>query len=280
MKTLFDLIWRNHYVVLFVAIQSFCVYLIIQNNRYQHASFFNSSNAAVAKINEGVTYFKEYIQLRENNQLLADENSRLRNLLSAMSQAKDTVKTIVTDTLLKQQYTYITAKVVNSSTTLPNNFLTINKGTADGIKPEMGVICGSGVVGIVQQVSEHYSTVMTLLHTKSKVSAKINTNGFYGSLVWGEESTSHESILKDIDKTVPVKKGDTISTTEFSALFPSGIMIGKVIESKLNPGSNFNAIKVGLSTNFDNLTYVYVVDNLKKEEQRKLEEATIKTNEQ
>lgn len=280
MKTLFDLIWRNHYVVLFVAIQSFCVYLIIQNNRYQHASFFNSSNAAVAKINEGVTYFKEYIQLRENNQLLADENSRLRNLLSAMSQAKDTVKTTVTDTLLKQQYTYITAKVVNSSTTLPNNFLTINKGTADGIKPEMGVICGSGVVGIVQQVSEHYSTVMTLLHTKSKVSAKINTNGFYGSLVWGEESTSHESILKDIDKTVPVKKGDTISTTEFSALFPSGIMIGKVIESKLNPGSNFNAIKVGLSTNFDNLTYVYVVDNLKKEEQRKLEEATIKTNEQ
>lgn len=280
MKTLFDLIWRNHYVVLFVAIQSFCVYLIIQNNRYQHASFFNSSNAAVAKINEGVTYFKEYIHLRENNQLLADENSRLRNLLSAMSQVKDTVKATVTDTLLKQQYTYITAKVVNSSTTLPNNFLTINKGTADGIKPEMGVICGSGVVGIVQQVSEHYSTVMTLLHTKSKVSAKINTNGFYGSLVWGEESTSHESILKDIDKTVPVKKGDTISTTEFSALFPSGIMIGKVIESKLNPGSNFNAIKVGLSTNFDNLTYVYVVDNLKKEEQRKLEEATIKTNEQ
>ena len=76
MKTLFDLIWRNHYVVLFVAIQSFCVYLIIQNNRYQRASFFNSSNAAVAKINEGVTYFKEYIQLRENNQLLADEEIR------------------------------------------------------------------------------------------------------------------------------------------------------------------------------------------------------------
>jgi len=280
MRTLFELIWRNHFVVLFIAIQSFCVYLIVQNNRYQHASFFNSSNAAVAKVNEGITYFKEYIHLRENNQLLASENAQLRNMLSKITQPSDTTKPVVTDTLQKQQYTYITAKVVNSSTTLPNNFLTIDKGTADGIKPEMGVICGSGVVGIVQQVSKHYSTVMTLLHTKSKVSAKINANGFYGSLVWGEESNAHESILKDIDKTVPVKKGDTISTTEFSALFPAGIMIGKVIESKLNPGSNFNAIKVGLSTNFDNLSYVYIVDNLKKNEQRTLEEATQKANEQ
>jgi rod shape-determining protein MreC len=280
MRTLFELIWRNHFVVLFVAIQSFCVYLIVQNNRYQHASFFNSSNAAVAKINEGITYFKEYIQLRENNQMLASENAQLRNMLSTITQPKDTTKASVVDTLQKQQYTYTTAKVVNSSTTLPNNFLTINKGTADGIKPEMGVICGSGVVGIVQQVSTYYSTVMTLLHTKSKVSAKINANGFYGSLVWGEELNAHESILKDIDKTVPVKKGDTISTTEFSALFPAGIMIGKVIESKLNPGSNFNAIKVGLSTNFNNLSYVYVVDNLKKNEQRILEEATKKANEQ
>lgn len=280
MRTLFELIWRNHFVVLFVAIQSFCVYLIVQNNRYQHASFFNSSNAGVAKVNEGITYFKEYIHLRENNQLLALENAQLRNMLGKITQPRDTTKPIVTDTLQKQQYTYITAKVVNSSTTLPNNFLTIDKGTADGIKPEMGVICGSGVVGIVQQVSTNYSTVMTLLHTKSKVSAKINANGFYGSLVWGDDLNAHESILKDIDKTVPVKKGDTISTTEFSALFPAGIMIGKVIESKLNPGSNFNAIKVGLSTNFDNLSYVYVVDNLKKDEQRKLEEATQKANEQ
>jgi rod shape-determining protein MreC len=280
MRTLFELIWRNHFVVLFVAIQSFCVYLIVQNNRYQHASFFNSSNAAVAKINEGVTYFKEYIHLRENNQLLADENARLRNTLDLITHPKDTTQHVIVDSLQKQQYSFITAKVVNSSTTLPNNFLTINKGTADGIKPEMGVICGSGVVGIVQQVSDHYSTVMTLLHSKSKVSAKINTNGFYGSLVWGDDLNAHESILKDIDKTVPVKKGDTISTTEFSALFPAGIMIGKVIESKLNPGSNFNAIKVGLSTNFDNLSYVYVIDNLKKNEQRSLEEATQKANEQ
>ena len=280
MKTLFELIWRNHFVVLFVAIQSFCIYLIVQNNRYQHASFFNSSNAAIAHINEGVNYFKEYIHLRENNQLLANENARLRNMLSAITHPSDTTKQVVLDTLQKQQYSYITAKVVNSSTTLPNNFLTIDKGTADGIKPEMGVICGSGVVGIVQQESTHYSTVMTLLHTKSKISAKINANGFYGSLVWGNDANSHESILKDIDKTVPVKKGDTISTTEFSALFPAGIMIGKVIETKQNPGSNFNAITVGLSTNFSNLSYVYVIDNLKKEEQRSLEESTKKANEQ
>ncbi|MFM7016973.1 MAG: rod shape-determining protein MreC [Bacteroidota bacterium] len=278
MRTLFELLWRNHFVLLFVAIQSFCIYLIVQNNRYQHASFFNSSNAAVAKINEGVTYFKEYIHLRENNQLLANENAQLRNVISTITQPKDTSKPYIVDTLQKQQYTYITAKVVNSTSSLPNNYLTINKGTLDGIKPEMGVICGSGVVGIVQQVSEHYSTVMTLLHTKSSVSAKINANGFYGSLVWGEEGNPHESLLKDIDKTVPVKKGDTISTTEFSALFPAGIIIGKVIETKLNPGSNFNAIKVRLSTNFDNLSYVYVIDNLKKNEQRNLEESTQKAN--
>lgn len=219
---------------------------------------------------EGVNYVREYVRLKDNNRELAEENARLRSEIQSAFYEEGSSRITVTDSARTQQYTYITARVINNTLNRRNNYLTLDKGSLQGVRPEMGVIAPNGVVGIVQHVSEHYCTVMSLLHSKTRVSAMIKRNGFFGSLVWDGESPS-SGTLNEIDKTVPVMKGDTIVTTSFSAIFPSGIMLGVVSESKLNPGSNFHEINVHLSTPFRNLSNVYIVDNLLKGERNNLE---------
>lgn len=245
--------------------------MLVRNNRFQQASFLNATNTVVTTAMEGVNYVREYVQLRENNMALANENARLRNELTSAVYDKDSTLITVNDTNTLQQYQYITARVINNAVHHRNNFITLNKGSLQGIKPEMGVIAPNGIVGIVNHVSEHYCTVMSLLHKETNVSAMISRNGFYGSLRW-EGGDPHYVYLREIDKTVPVLKGDTVVTTAFSSIFPSGVMIGRVVEAKVEPGSPFFKIKVQLSMSFSNLSHVYIVNNLLKEEQQGLEQ--------
>ena len=279
MRLLFLLLWRNNFTLLFVILESFCIFLLVQNNKFQHASVLNATNNGVAKVMEGVSYVTDYIHLRDNNLILANENATLRNALKQSQFVNDSNVVMIRDTISKQLYSYTTAKVVNNSVSMRNNYLTLNKGSLDGIQPRNGVITSSGVIGTVQQVSDHYCTVMSLLHTKSKLSAKLKKSNFFGSLVWDGENP-REVLLKEIDKTVPVQKGDTVVTTGFSKRFPENVMIGIVSEAQLNPGSNFHSIKVRLSTRFDNLSYVYIVQNLMRDEQQALEDSTLSTNEE
>lgn len=271
MRLLFLLLWRNNFTLLFILLQSFCIYLLITNSYYQQATVLNASNSAVAKTMEGVNYVKEYIHLRENNEYLAQENAALRNQLRAAAYVSDTTHTLVADTARKQQYTYITAKVINNSVNHRSNYITLNRGSLQGVRPEMGVITSFGVVGIVKQVSPHYCTVISLLHKDTRISAMIKANGFFGSLVWDGDDPA-VATLNEIDKTVPVHKGDTIITTTYSKIFPEGVLLGTVFEDKTKPGSSFHEIRVKLSTRFDNLNYVYIVDNLLKNEQQALED--------
>jgi rod shape-determining protein MreC len=154
MRLLFLLLWRNNFTILFILLEFLCIYLLIENNKYQNASVLNATNAVVTKTMEGVSYVREYIHLRENNQYLADENARLRSMLKDASYQSDTAQTRVEDTVFRQQYTFITAKVINNTINRRNNYLTLNRGKMQGIGPEMGVITSNGVVGIVKQVSE------------------------------------------------------------------------------------------------------------------------------
>lgn len=271
MKALFNLLWRNNFTLVFIALEAYCFYLLVQNNKFQNASTLNAANAVVAKSMEGVNYIKEYIHLKDDNAALAEENSRLRNSLKNAMYETDTLKNLVSDSASHQQYSYITAKVINNSVNRRNNYITLNKGSLQGIKPEMGVICSDGIVGIVKQVSPHFCTVMSMLHKDSRISAKIKRNDFFGSLIW-EGGSPFFASLKEIDKTVPVHKGDTIITTAYSSIFPAGIMIGRVTNSRVAAGSNFHDIEVILSTQFQKLSHVYIVNNILKEEQRTLEE--------
>ena len=273
MRLLFLLLWRNNFTLLFALLLSFCFYLLVVNSKFQSASVLNASNAVVANVEGGMNYVKEYVNLKAYNEQLAKENTRLLNILNASVYNKLSRRDSIKDTLYLQQYIYINAKVINNSVNKRNNYITLDKGSMQGIRPEMGVITGKGLVGIIKQVSPHFCTVMSVLHKDTRISAKFKKNEFFGSLVWNGEDPLFAT-LKEIDKTVPVKKGDTIITTSFSAVYPSGVLVGLVESSELESGSNFHNIKVRLSTSFNNLNYVYIIDHLLKNEQHELEEAT------
>lgn len=275
MRLLFLALWRNNFTLLFLILLSFCFYLLVKNSKFQQASILNASNTTIANVMQGVSFVREYMHLKEYNEKLAMENVMLQNQLKSSMYPVNFKRDFVKDTLYIQQYSYITAKVISNSINKRNNYLTLDKGSDQGIKPEMGVITANGVVGIVKQVSPHFCTVMSVLHKDTRISAKFRKNEFFGSLVWNGEDPNYAT-LKEIDKTVPVKKGDTIVTTSFSSVYPSGLLIGIVSDAERESGSNFHSIKVKLSASLNNLNYVYVVDNLLKNEKRELEEATEK----
>ena len=269
MRNLWLFISKYNAFFLLVIFFTISLILLINNNSYQRASVWNSSNQLVGTVYERVNEFSSYLVLGKTNDSLAAENARLRNLLKS-SYYDDSVKQItVKDSVLKQQYTYTVARVINNSVHQKNNYLTINRGSKHGIKKGMGVIATSGVVGIVLNVSENFSTIRSLLHTETKISASVDGN--IGSLVWGEGNyDSRFALLKDIQSHLSIKKGARVITSEFS-LFPPGTNIGYVSESDTRDGNSALNIQVKLDTDFAKLQYVYVVINLLSEEQLNLE---------
>ncbi len=272
MRNLFLLIWQNNFFILFILLQGVSFYLIVDEQKFHQASVLNSANSTVANIMATVNQAKDYLALRENNELLAAENAELKKTDSTKFFDLSTQQAVVTDTNYLIQYTYTVAKVVNNNFNKRNNFLTLNKGTKNGVYPDMGVISAAGVVGVVKDVSEHFATVQSILHSKTKASVRLK-NGFYGPLTW-DGTDPRFATLSDISANVQVHKGDTVITTSFSTLFPEGVMVGRVEKVEANPGGDYLKITVRLSTNFNNLSYVYVVNNKLKLEQQKLEAKT------
>ena len=270
MRNLFILLWKYNFFILFLLIESVCGYLIFQNNNFQHASFINSTNKVAANVHEVVSDITEYISLRTTNDALSRENAGIRTLMPDVFYIDSVLKKTAYDSTYKQQYTFMTSKVINNSTNRRNNYLTLNKGSAQGVQPEMGVISSEGIVGIVKDVSEHFCSVISVLHKDASISTKIKKNGYIGSLVWKGFNAGYAT-LNYIPKHVRLETGDTLVTSSFSAIFPEGIMIG-VIDKIDSKAGDFYLINVKLSTDFSNLSYVYIVTNVLKEEQKKLEE--------
>ena len=271
MRNLFAFIWKYYFVFLFILLEIIASFLIVQNNSFHKASFLNSSNVISASIFNTTNNISGYLGLRSTNELLAVENEKL-HAQSILSFAKFyTNLWRINDTIYEQQYTYLSARVINNSIYKRNNYLTLNKGNRHGIKQEMAVISSNGIVGIVKDVSGNFSSVLSVLHKNSRISAKIKKNGYFGSLVW-DGADFKICTLSDIPNHVKISKGDAIVTSKYSAIFPEGIPIGNIVDFKINPGDNFYTISVKLSTDFSNLSYVYVVNNLMKGEQITLEE--------
>ena len=270
MRNLILLIWKYHFFLLFVLFETAAGYLIIQNNNFQKASFINSTNAFVASVLNVKNSITDYFHLKATNEILAGENARLHTLLPEAYYNDKLEINAVRDSTHKQQYEYVSAKVINNSTNKRNNYLTLNKGKLDGVKPEMGVISSGGVVGIVKDVSDHYCSVMSLLHKDFHTSANLKKNNYFGNLSW-EGGNPTKAVVIEIPKHVPLAKGDTLVTTTYSGIFPEGIKIGTIDNFEIKPGENFYTAIVNLSTNFYNLSYVYIVNNILKGEQKKLE---------
>lgn len=272
MRNLFLLLWKYNFLLLFILLQSISFYLIVDEQKYHQAAVLNSANATVAKVLETVNQVKKYLALSENNELLAIENAKLKALDSTKFFDLRTQQFTFKDTTYALQYTYTVAGVVNNSVSKRNNFLTLDKGSVNGIKPDMGVICAGGVVGVVKDVSEHYSTVQSILHSKTKASVRLKS-GFYGPLTW-DGVNQQIATLGDIPANVKVVKGDTVITTSFSTLYPEGVMVGRVEKVEASTAGDVLKITVRLSTNFSNLSYVYIVNNKFKIEQQNLEAKT------
>ena len=174
------------------------------------------------------------------------------------------------DSIFAARFSFTVAKVINNTTTLANNYLTIDKGTADGIKPGMGVISPTGIVGRVRFCNEHFSVITSILHSEFRVSASLVKANEIGTARWmGSDPTKMD--LLDISRYKPISKGDSVVTSNQNSVFPPGVLIGRVRTIGLQENQTFHDLTIDLSTNFGNLSYVYVVNNSLATEQDQIE---------
>jgi rod shape-determining protein MreC len=269
MRNLIDFIWRHNFFFYFLLLEAVSLFMLLQNNNYQKAAYVNSSNKIATTVYSSKKNVAEYLELKKVNDELAKENARLRtNNEKSFEKMYERVY-VMKDTVYKQQYQYISAKVINNSTNKRNNYITINRGAYHGVKPEMGIIGPDGVVGIVKDVSDNFASVLSILHKNIRLSARIKKNNYFGSLYW-DGNDKLFGTLTDIPKHVEINKGDTIVTSAYSSIFPENVVIGTVEDKEIKDDS-FYIIKVRFSTNFSNLNYVYVVNYLYKTERKNLE---------
>jgi rod shape-determining protein MreC len=271
MKNLILFLIKNSFFFLFLVLEIIAFLLIVSNNSYQRSSFISASNGFTSNILSFTSNATDYIGLISENEKLTKENAILRSeLLESNLWSNDTFN-IYSDSVRHQFYTYKEARVISNSFQNRNNYLILNKGKIDGIKTEMGVITSNGIVGIVNSVSEHFCTVISILHKKSAIDAKITSNGYTGTTFWKGGDYTHCQ-LKNIPSHVKVEKGDTLITSGNSTIFPPGVTIGYIDIINIEEGNNFYDISFKFSVDYNKLSHVYIVDNLLSAELKKIKE--------
>lgn len=273
MRNLLLFLSRFHVFFIFILLQVVSFSLYIRSNNYQKAIFVSTANNVTGNFYQGVSNVEEYFALQGENEKLQNENAQLRALLKESQYIDTATFTLKTDTFLRQKYLYIPAEVVRNTTHLKNNYITLNVGSAHGIKEDMGVISPEGVVGIVHKVSTNFSTVISVLNSYALIPPKIDSVLNNGSIKWDGKSPNYV-VLEDINMHIPIKQGMEIVTSNLSKVFPENIPIGVLEEVILTEGGNFYETKVKLHTNFSNLQKVYVVENLFALEQDTLEKTS------
>jgi len=274
MQNLFQFFARFGTTILFVILEMICFGLVVKFNSGQKEIFLNSSGFYTGVMLENYNRLSRFYKLSSVADSIAKDNARLRAELRFATIDASFRRDSLVDTVYRQRYSFISAQVVSNSVNQIDNFITINKGTALGIQPGMGVINETGIVGVVRQTSRDYATIASVLSSQTRISASIKRNGFFGSLVWDNNSTSYLH-LKDIPKHADIVKGDSVITSGFSSIFPKGIYIGKVEEVGFESGSSFYDLKVRLVTNFNSLGYVYVIIDKSKPQLDSLSNALI-----
>jgi len=272
MKNILLFIARNHVFFIFLTLEVIAISLTMRSNSLHSASWFNASNAIVGKVYSVNSSITEYLRLSTVNRELAEENALLRAMLRQsqylVGDSCDAV--VVNDSIYRQQYTYIPAKAVRSTVNRQTNYMTIDRGRGQGVRPEMAVLSPDGIVGIVKDVSENYATVLPILNRKSSISARLRGLGYFGALRWdGRDPLLLQ--LHDIPIHVELEEGMVVETSGLSAMFPEGIAIGTVVGFGKNTGENFHEITIRLNTDPRTLRTVYVVNNRMRTEQLQLE---------
>ena len=271
-EQLFAFIAQSRNFILFVLLEILCFYFVVNTSNYWSASFFNTSNRYAARMLAWSNTAQEYTRLRQVNVELSTENQHLRQQLTKLQQGSPSAPAAYrADSVFANRFTFTVAKVINNTTTLANNYLTIDKGIADGIKPGMGVISPTGIVGRVRFCNEHFAVITSILHSEFRVSASLVKANEIGTARWmGADPT--RMTLFDISRYKPVAKNDSVVTSNQNSVFPSGILIGRIRTIGLQANQTFHDLTIDLSTNFGNLSFVYVVNNQLRAQQEQIEQ--------
>jgi rod shape-determining protein MreC len=268
MRSLLRLLKKYSYILVFLLLEVIAILLLSNHNHYQHSRILNTNREITGWIFDKVDGAREYLSLKETNEILVQENATLRNKLASPGPS---IAKLSPEEIQRLNY-YSPARIVHSSVYKQLNYLTINKGRKQGVTRDMAVISEQGIVGIVLESSPNFSTILPIINPDFRLSAKLQKNNFAGILQW-DGNSPNQAILNEIPYHVDVQIGDSIVTSGFSAIFPEGLHVGTISDFSLQEG-NFFEIRVLLGTDFSTLFYVNVIKNFLQEEQRELEEKT------
>lgn len=271
MQQIINFFIKNSSRLLFLLLLTLSLVLIIQTHSFHRSSFVSSANGVTGFVYDKINSTKEFLHLKEENKTLADENARLRQLLYNSTGLNDSLEVLKRYPTPTEDFDVMPAKVIRNSFNLKENYLTIKGGTKQGIESDLGVINSNGVIGIIEQTSNNYATVQSILNTKSRINAKIKGANHFGTLQWDGKNTGYVQ-LTDIPRLADIFKGDTIVTGGISTIFPENIPIGVIEQAFTNETSNYYTINVRLFNDMTNIGYVYVIKNKDSEEIEELEE--------
>lgn len=265
MKTLLQFLKRFSLLLQFLFLEAVAIIMLIQFNGYQRSVVLSSANWVSGFLFEGVDVVSDYFDLHEKNQDLSAENAALKNEIEHLRAQQepavfgpDSVLVSLSDSSYWLPYQYLSAHIVQHSINKSQNYITLNKGTDDGVFQDMGVVAANGVVGIVKSVSQHYAMVMPIINVQSRISCRLDSSQNFGSLQW--DGTDYRyAVLNEVPSYVKVSKGEKVVTSGFSAIFPRGILVGEVVDVVVNEKDQTLAIKVELSVDFGKLSDVNVI---------------------
>ncbi len=260
MHRLLEFLYRYRVLSLFIVLEGICFWMIVTSNSYQRAAYFTTTSNISSYFLEKHDGISGYFNLTETNTILAEENARLKQILLAYT---DTIPALGSayDSIPKP----ITAKVVDNSLHFRNNYITINKGRLDGIEVGMGVVGPDGIIGQVHRTSAHYATLISLLHSRSMISSMHLPSRAVGTVSWSGNDPRIAD-LKFIPRHIAMQVGDSIVTSGYNSIYPTGNLIGVLEEVDMKENGAFYNATVKLSTDFNRLSFVYVMNLVGKDE--------------
>ncbi|WP_026935275.1 rod shape-determining protein MreC [Christiangramia echinicola] len=270
MQQIFNFLIRNKNSILFLILFVVSVYLTIQNHAFHKSRFVSSANFVTGGVYSWSNNINTYLHLDEYNERLLEENNKLRNIISNIHDSISVEKQL-DSTSFEGDYLFRTARVINNNFSKQDNYLTLNRGKESGIQQEFGVITSQGIVGIVDRVNDEYSRVISILNSRSRINAQLNNTNHFGSLVWDGKDPNIVQLI-DVPRQAPLQKGDTIITGGRSLIYPKGLPIGSIEDFTLDQTQSYYTINIKLFNDMTNIGYVYIIENVNKEEIEKLQE--------
>ncbi len=271
MRNLLNFLARYYFVWLFLLLECLALLLLYHHQQYHRSFFINSANRISATVFRLQDQTSRYFSLQQENKLLAEQNNRLLSENPASFLKTDQDVFVFNDTLYQRRHAYIRSRVINNSVNRRSNYMTLDKGRSHGVSKDMGVITPFGVVGIVKNVSENFSSVISLLHQDMQISVRHQRTDHIGTLSW-EGGDYRYAQMSYIPSHVELQNGDSVFTSGYSRMFPPAVFVGLIDGFEQRIGENFNTAIIRLAQDFNKLTYVHVVKDLFAEELDMLEE--------